>query len=158
MVGVWYRGRSIDRPAGRQLHRLAHVDGASLGLSHGLLLMSGLAYAILTIGFLSDDFSVAYIALQSNTALLGITRSPPCGVGTRLVVALDFGAGLMDQPGRRTQRSFAIDFAGSDFVGVGYDYPRISGIYRDHLKSFRADAAERSGQRADLNPLLQDIG
>ena len=43
--------------------------GSSIGLSYGVFLFASVAFGVLLYGFLTDDFSVAYIAKQSNTAM-----------------------------------------------------------------------------------------
>ena len=47
----------------------------------GLLVLS---FVLLTLAFLQNDFSVDYIARQSNTYCLGGTRFPPFGVAMKV--------------------------------------------------------------------------
>ena len=44
----------------------------------------GFSFACLTYAFMVDDFSVAYVAHNSNSALPGTTSSVPCGVPTKV--------------------------------------------------------------------------
>jgi len=150
------------------IQALVPLAGASLGVQRwvalarpaalGQLLFVGLSYACLTWAFLSHDFSVLYVAKNSNSALPLIYRIS--GVwGSHegslllwaLVLALWTGAVAVftpNVPGAMRARVLAV----LGLVSCGFLLFII--ITSNPFERLFPAAAEGS----DLNPLLQDIG
>ncbi len=150
------------------IQTLVPMAGASLGVQRwialakpaalGQLLFVGLSYACLTWAFLSHDFSVLYVAKNSNSALPLIYRIS--GVwGSHegslllwaLVLALWTGAVALFTPNvPSAMRARVLAVLG--FVSCGFLLFII--ITSNPFERLFPAAAEGS----DLNPLLQDIG
>ncbi len=115
------------------------------------------AFFVLVHAFVVNDFTVAYVAGNSNTQLPVWYRWPPPGAheGSLLLWVLlmsgwtggggvqPAGAGGYRRPG-----------AGGDGDGLR----RFSGVHPVHLRPVRPHAAGLSGGGRDLNPLLQGPG
>ncbi len=150
------------------IQTLVPMAGASLGIQRwialakpaalGQLLFVGISYACLTWAFLSHDFSVLYVAKNSNSALPLIYRIS--GVwGSHegslllwaLVLALWTGAVAVFTPNvPSAMRARVLAVLG--FVSCGFLLFII--ITSNPFERLFPAAAEGS----DLNPLLQDIG
>ena len=52
-------------------------------LAIGLFTFTLIAYVCLTYAFVTDDFSVAYVAQHSNSRLPIYIKLPPCGAATK---------------------------------------------------------------------------
>ena len=150
------------------IQTLVPIAGASLGVQRwialakpaalGQLLFVGISYACLTWAFLSHDFSVLYVAQNSNSALPLIYRiSGVWGAHEgslllwALVLALWTGAVAVFTPNvPSAMRARVLAVLG--FVSCGFLLFII--ITSNPFERLFPAAAEGS----DLNPLLQDIG
>ena len=132
---------------------------ASIGLAHGVFLFSTIAFVVLLYAFLTDDFSVAYIAKQSNTAMPWYFKASALWGGhegslmlwiwvlalwTSLVAALSTNLPLV-------LRARILAVLGIICVGFFSFTGVTSNPFERTLPNVPADGA-------DLNPLLQDVG
>ena len=133
--------------------------GSAIGLSYGVFSFATLAFAVLLYGFLTDDFSVAYIAKQSNTAMPWYFKASALWGGhegslmlwiwvlalwTALVAALSNNLPLI-------LRARILSVLGMICIGFFAFTGVTSNPFERTLPNVPADGA-------DLNPLLQDVG
>ncbi|WP_420550686.1 heme lyase CcmF/NrfE family subunit [Litorivicinus lipolyticus] len=132
---------------------------ASIGLSHGVFLTSALAFGVLVYGFVMDDFSVAYIAKQSNSAMPWYFKVSALWGGHEgslllwiLVLALwiSLVAGL-SQHLPLILRARILSVLGMISIGFLAFTGITSNPFERTLPNVPLDGA-------DLNPLLQDVG
>ena len=133
--------------------------GSSIGLSYGVFLFASVAFGVLLYGFLTDDFSVAYIAKQSNTAMPWYFKASALWGGHEgslmlwiwvlaLWVAL---VALLSTHLPLILRARILSVLGMICVGFFAFTGVTSNPFERTLPNVPVD-----GQ--DLNPLLQDVG
>ncbi len=115
------------------------------------------AFAVLTHAFLVQDFSVRYVAENSNSLLPMMYRYSAVGRARRLAAAVDAGAGVVDGRGSDlvAAATRACDRPRARRHGAGEHW--ISGVLLFTSNPFaRLFPVPLEG--GDLNPLLQDPG
>ncbi|MGT2434261.1 cytochrome c biogenesis protein CcsA [Cupriavidus basilensis] len=108
-------------------------------------------------GLVSNDFSVLYVAANSNSALPLPIAWPPCGAGTRIDVAVDDDAGAV-VAGRVVVQPTAAVARGGARTGRdgGHQHGLLLFLLLVSSPFLRLLPPAMEGR--DLNPLLQDAG
>ena len=131
----------------------------AFSLSLGVLVFAAVAFGCLVNAFVSDDFSVRYVATNSNSLLPTYYKvAADMGSARRFVPVVDLDHGRLDRGGCDVQPAFA---AADDQPRVVGDGPVLAGFAAFSL--FTSNPFDRTlplppAEGADLNPLLQDFG